>query len=567
MRDRLPTSRARAVAMAALVIPLMCSQGRAWQVDGPDEQLRATRCISIVIGPVDVEGDELTTGAVAVCVQEELPRRLALGAGQSARVFPFSVLTRAAATLSHPQGVVTWGEARAASAELAYDRLVLVAVRCRNEAIASNWQVYDCGSGQATLAAGRLPGNMVDLDGFVGALTRRVGEALGGFEKEALATSSRDHLSQSNEAVATYFLGRAALERGDAGQALAQFSRCLALDEGLAPAAAYRARATCYRLPSLLNAGQAAVANELADSCLRATGVRTMPMTRAELLAAKVAACDALQLPQLARDAQVQRAVALVEAGAANAALEALADAERRGYADVSSAVLAARAQERKGDWLAAERLLKAAVAARSTNLDMQVALGELYVRWALSTPAGDTSAQRDRDRWFRLARASLERAAADPLPARAYLALAQACVATRDDMAARRAAERALRVEGVDALLPAERVTTLVLLAKLDSADPGRAPKQDRLRPAKELLLAAPCAPQPGLEETSATVIPLAAWLMLADGYLLRGDSGSAKEIITDAIRRFGRTPEVTALAERLPADSPPAEQPAGER
>jgi len=560
VRDPQVSRRSRALLSAVAVCLAVAIRAHAQDPQAPQEQVRTQSCLSVAIGPVEVEGTELTARAVAICVRDELPRRLVLAAGKSARVFPYSALARAAAALPDAQALTTWGAARAAAAQLPYDRLVLVSVRCQEEAIASNWQVYDCASGLGATAAGRLPGNMVDLDGFVGALTRRVGEALGSLDKEALATGSRDHLSPFSEALATYFLGRAALELGDAGQALAQFSRSVAVDEALAPALAYRARATCERLPSLLNTGQAAVANELADSCLRVASIGTMPMTRAELLAAKVAACDALQLPQLALDAQVQRAVALVEAGAADQALEALADAERRGYADASAAVLAARAQQQKGDWLAAERLLKAAVAARPANPEMQAALGEMYVRWAQSLPTSASTVERDRDRWFRLARTSLEKAAADPLPAHAYLALAQACAATRDELAARMAAERALRVEGVDALLPAERVSALALLARLDGSTPGRGPQPDRLELARDVLLGAPCAPGAGLEETPTTVLPQSAWVMVADAYLAHADVVGARLVVTDAVRRFGRTPEIAALSERLPEDGQPS-------
>lgn len=390
--------------------------------------------LAVVMGPVEAVAATPDERAPAIAVQEDLPRRLRAAAKGNATVVTYRTFQRAALTLRDSPSVTSWPAARAAAEELGYDRVVLVEVQCSGRAISGRWQIYDSATGQGTVAAGTLPGHIVDLDGFVASLARRIGSALGCLEPAGLSAAVRGSATLSDAAYRDYYIGRALLEAGDPTRAAEHFARALADDPAFSEARSYLAAARATEMLNTVYNSNYPIEDGTIESLLGDLLHTPFHAVTASVAGMRAKALRARGQVADAEAAELECARLLLRIGDPRTALQKLSELRGSGSASYELPLLEAAALRATGDWRGAEDVLKAAQAAQPTRTDIMVALAELYTAYARDVAASRPDADGECIRWYSHARSVLSKAVAmGAREATTLLALGEATLGAGD--------------------------------------------------------------------------------------------------------------------------------------
>lgn len=521
----------------------------------------------VALGAVEWASETPEGYAVAVAIEEELIRKMALGAPETVRPVPTAALRRAAMALTPPVDVTDWSSSRLAAERLHYDLLILVQGQTVGQTISARWQLHDGADGQGTLGAGQLPGHMVDLDGFVTSLTRRVAEAIGGFDPQRLRTDLRIGVTESNEAYAEYFMGRALLRMGRYTEAAARLTSALANDPELAEARWYLAAASAGTAAELRAAGNHAEAVALAESTLQQVQGTNLYDVQASLLETLEVSYRALgQLPQ-SQEATLKRAEAVLAQGQSRLALALIERLLDEGFQHPSIPLTLASALRLSEDWDAATRVLEEAIAADPASGPLAYALGDLRLGLSAMAEPGE-----QRQALAESAVQALQTASALMPDSPEVLArLGEAWLAAGNLGEARAALTQALQAgEGV--LSPMARARGLLSLGRIDLAEGNADAARAQLAEAYALGVGVPLVAVPGSPGEPIDYTPAGFWSDLGHAFLDLGDAPLAQSCLREGLIRCGPQAPLPSLEARLavpapaptetvPAEAPPAE------
>ncbi|MBD3176048.1 MAG: tetratricopeptide repeat protein [Armatimonadia bacterium] len=513
----------------------------------------------VAIGAVEWESEDAAGQAPAVAIRDELPRKLAAAAPPHLRIVPLEVVKRAASALEPPIDVGDWGSTKAAGERLPYDVLVLVSGQCVDQLISARWQIHDASGGQGTMGAGHLPGHMVDLDGFITSLARRVAEAMGEFDPTRLRSETRAGITESNDAYTDYYLGRALLAGDLAEAATASLAAALERDPGLVQAQVHLHVAAADLAEAAREAGQLEEAVAIAEPALQALWGSDQLEAQIRLLETLALSYAAMEQAPRARDAELMLAEVLVldrHARTALAILEGLIQAE---HWHPRMPMVMASALRQSEDWAAARRILEEAYAEDPSSAALALELGSLLLDWAESLreqPATATQRQDIVTSAVEVLRRASQLAEGSP----EILARLGEALQLRGQLdEARTILTQAIEAGG--SLTAIESAEARLALAQVELAAGNSEPALARAAEVHQMLEAAPLRQPAGSPLLEATTNARRLWADLGLLYLGLNDATTAQKCLGQAEVRFGPHSDLGLLRQALAPPAEPAE------
>lgn len=561
------------VSLAALGGPVLALQEEPAPEPAPEAPPPPPPVRVVALGAIEWTSVTPDGQAAGLAIRDDLPRKLAQAAPETVRVMPLEALKRAAQALAPAVDVRDWASSRSAAKQLTCDIIILIEGQTMDQILSARWQLFDTSSGQGTLGAGQLPGHMIDLDGFVTSLTRRIAEAIGGFDPGRLRTDTRVGVSDSNEAYAAYFLGRAELQAGNYAEAAAHLNEALSRDPNLAAARWRLAGATAGLAAELRAGGGHEEAIALAAQALGEIQGTNLDETRATLLETLEASYAALgQTPQ-AQEAALARAEALLSMGQSRSALVVIDGLLRDGYQHPRIPLAIASALRLSDDGTAAEAVLQDALTADPASAAVAYALGDLRLGLSESLAEAPEAAER---------RQALAQSALETLQSAAQLSQQSPEVVARlgeawrvmGNLGEARAA-LTLALETGAGTLPARiHARALCSLGRIGLAEGQAEEAQARLGEAYALAMGVPLTPMVGAPAEPIDYAPARAWADLGHAFLDLGNPVLAQNCLREGEVRCGPNAAFASLSLRLaaiapeppPEEPPPAEAPVPE-